>query len=393
MKISKIFSSSIFIAFLSFAFLNTIHAEQCIPRGSIKIKDSSGKSYDADVDSMGKIKIYRYKDAGDFSDGNGNTLYGSIDSYLGKFQASNQYVTVSGSIDTTCPKTPPTISGPCPIPNPNPNNIDFQESLNKFNQCLKDYYGYDPVTQTWGPTKTEQLSSVELVNYKKKVQEAGDALCAKTLPFTKYYAVTKKCICVANYVDFNGSCVTTNAYQCFQRSGPNAKFENENCGCQSGYFLDQSDKCTLGIKPTLKITADIKRYVDFGNTCTNSTAFSKTELDTCLSYSNSRKKYDLVIVNSVNLPATTTDRIVQSTQSKEVIFSRSLKIGMSGDDVKQLQILLQKLSYLPSTQTPSTYFGTITSKALIKFQRDNNIQPADGSFGSVTQTKLISLTK
>ena len=65
---------------------------------------------------------------------------------------------------------------------------------------------------------------------------------------------------------------------------------------------------------------------------------------------------------------------------------------MYGDDVKQLQILLQKLNYLPSTQVPSTYFGSITNNALIKFQRDNKIQPATGSFGPATQAKLISLT-
>lgn len=74
-------------------------------------------------------------------------------------------------------------------------------------------------------------------------------------------------------------------------------------------------------------------------------------------------------------------------------FTRTLKKGMSGDDVKQLQILLQKLNYLPSTQVPSIYFGNITAGALIKFQKDNKIQPATGSFGPVTQVKLLSLTK
>lgn len=77
----------------------------------------------------------------------------------------------------------------------------------------------------------------------------------------------------------------------------------------------------------------------------------------------------------------------------KVSFSRNLKKGISGDDVKQLQMLLQKLNYLPNDHSPSKYFGVITNSALIKFQKDNKIQPASGLFGPTTQAKLISLTK
>lgn len=77
----------------------------------------------------------------------------------------------------------------------------------------------------------------------------------------------------------------------------------------------------------------------------------------------------------------------------EVFFTRTLKKGMSGNDVKQLQILLQKLNYLPITQVPSTYFGNITSNALVKFQKDNKIQPAVGLFGPTTQKIFIQKLK
>jgi hypothetical protein len=72
-------------------------------------------------------------------------------------------------------------------------------------------------------------------------------------------------------------------------------------------------------------------------------------------------------------------------------FTRTLKKGMRGDDVKQLQVLLQKLNYLPSTQVPSVYFGPVTSNAVVRFQRDNKIQPVSGSFGPATQSKIFSL--
>ncbi len=91
------------------------------------------------------------------------------------------------------------------------------------------------------------------------------------------------------------------------------------------------------------------------------------------------------VTNNIN------QNIAKSPSASIKVFTRTLKRGMSGNDVKQLQIFLQKLNYLPSTQVPSTYFGTITSNALIRFQKDNKIQPAAGLFGPATQAKLLSL--
>lgn len=76
-----------------------------------------------------------------------------------------------------------------------------------------------------------------------------------------------------------------------------------------------------------------------------------------------------------------------------VIFTRTLKKGMSGNDVKQLQVFLQKLNYLPANFVPSVYFGDVTNNALIKFQKDNKIQPASGLFGALTQKKILLISK
>lgn len=94
-----------------------------------------------------------------------------------------------------------------------------------------------------------------------------------------------------------------------------------------------------------------------------------------------------LVVQSITR-ATSTVSISTST-----IFNRTLKKGMTGDDVKQLQIFLQKLNYLPVNFTPSSYFGNVTNVALIKFQKENSIQPSTGTFGSLTQRKLLSLVK
>lgn len=106
---------------------------------------------------------------------------------------------------------------------------------------------------------------------------------------------------------------------------------------------------------------------------------------------------DLKTLGSVQLivPGTKEYKEITNTPSEIVnpIFTRSLKMGMSGKDVKQLQTLLKKLNYLSSNHIITNYFGPITNNAVIKFQKDNNINPALGFFGPITQAKIVSLTK
>ena len=72
---------------------------------------------------------------------------------------------------------------------------------------------------------------------------------------------------------------------------------------------------------------------------------------------------------------------------------RTLKQGMQGDDVKQLQIYLNTHNYpLATTGTGSlnhetTYFGNLTKQAVIKFQLANNLTP-DGIVGPFTRGKM-----
>ncbi len=79
--------------------------------------------------------------------------------------------------------------------------------------------------------------------------------------------------------------------------------------------------------------------------------------------------------NSQNLPAN--------------IFYRDLKIGMSGEDVKQLQIFLQSAGHLNlGTLAPTTYFGPLTKQALISYQQAQGIAPAEGYFGAITRDRV-----
>jgi peptidoglycan hydrolase-like protein with peptidoglycan-binding domain len=56
------------------------------------------------------------------------------------------------------------------------------------------------------------------------------------------------------------------------------------------------------------------------------------------------------------------------TQTNELIYTRLLKYGRRGDDVKQLQEALIKLGYSVGGYGADGDFGAATEKAVIKFQ-------------------------
>jgi hypothetical protein len=83
----------------------------------------------------------------------------------------------------------------------------------------------------------------------------------------------------------------------------------------------------------------------------------------------------------------TTTQTTSATQNSTVqtTLSRRLSLGSSGPDVSLLQTLLTKHGYTtPITGT----FDETTRLSLSKFQKDNNILPAEGSMGAVTAKRL-----
>jgi uncharacterized protein (TIGR02145 family) len=74
---------------------------------------------------------------------------------------------------------------------------------------------------------------------------------------------------------------------------------------------------------------------------------------------------------------------------------RDLRLNSQGNDVKTLQTILNIMGYtvslsgFGSPNNESTYFGEKTKQALIKFQLENGVTPAEGYFGSKTRDILI----
>lgn len=70
------------------------------------------------------------------------------------------------------------------------------------------------------------------------------------------------------------------------------------------------------------------------------------------------------------------------------LFSQSLSRGMENPDVQALQEFLisqSSLSFWPSSQEATRFFGTITQKSLARYQTNVGISPALGYFGPITR--------
>ena len=78
-----------------------------------------------------------------------------------------------------------------------------------------------------------------------------------------------------------------------------------------------------------------------------------------------------------------------AADTSSAALSRTLKNGMSGDDVYTLQNLLASFGYFYAT--PTGYFGDLTEAALMAFQTDYGLA-ADGLAGPITQNCLLQGT-
>ncbi|MDB5260447.1 MAG: hypothetical protein JWN37_678 [Candidatus Nomurabacteria bacterium] len=111
---------------------------------------------------------------------------------------------------------------------------------------------------------------------------------------------------------------------------------------------------------------------------------SNTSLVTQAGSTTPRVKVDIPTTN----PATSTS---------SVSLSKDLSLGLSTDEVMELQKYLNNHGYIIAISGPGSlgketrYFGPATQKAVIKFQKANNINPAAGYVGAITRGKIALL--
>jgi peptidoglycan hydrolase-like protein with peptidoglycan-binding domain len=79
-----------------------------------------------------------------------------------------------------------------------------------------------------------------------------------------------------------------------------------------------------------------------------------------------------------------------TAHAASTVFSRVLRVGVRGNDVKTLQTWLDDLGYkLPVTG----YFGSMTKAAVKKFQQTHRLRPASGTVGARTAASLSAAVK
>lgn len=78
------------------------------------------------------------------------------------------------------------------------------------------------------------------------------------------------------------------------------------------------------------------------------------------------------------------------------LLKRDLFFGVSGDDVRALQAVLNDKGFLVASYGPgsfgneSSYFGSATRAAVSRYQKANGINPILGYFGPITRQHLIN---
>jgi len=107
---------------------------------------------------------------------------------------------------------------------------------------------------------------------------------------------------------------------------------------------------------------------------------SKTELENIKAFEE--KSFKINFPKNISL-------IVTPTTTPLYNFTRDLKVGSKGEDVKKLQEFLKGEGLLD--QEPKGYFDNFTKNALIQYQKRIGISPASGYFGIKTRNYINSI--
>lgn len=90
----------------------------------------------------------------------------------------------------------------------------------------------------------------------------------------------------------------------------------------------------------------------------------------------------------------------QEVQASNIfIFNKNLSVGVTSNDVKELQKFLNNKGFAVAESGPgslgreTSFFGLATRNALIKFQKSNKITPASGYFGLLSRGKINRILK
>ena len=82
---------------------------------------------------------------------------------------------------------------------------------------------------------------------------------------------------------------------------------------------------------------------------------------------------------------------MSSGSSAKCVFTKSLTMGMKGDDVTCLQNYLKGTGHFTYSGGATGFFGGVTKSAVAAWQSANGVSPAVGYFGPLSQAKYSSM--
>ncbi|MDO8522868.1 MAG: peptidoglycan-binding protein, partial [bacterium] len=91
------------------------------------------------------------------------------------------------------------------------------------------------------------------------------------------------------------------------------------------------------------------------------------------------------------LSSSSTTSSSSSSSSAGCSFSRSLTVGLRGDDVTCLQNYLTSTGHFNYSGGSTGYFGEITRAAVAAWQAANSVFPPAGYFGAISRAKYASM--
>lgn len=263
------------------------------------------------------------------------------------------------------------------------------DSCISYNSYCQDTLGYGSKYNSL-TDKCECMSGYEYDGstciYKKKT----------TCPTNSYLGTDDKCYCNAGYIVSGSSCVLTttdnNNQACAKKYGLNSVWDGTknaagllNCSCQIGYNWNSATTACIITTNTKPVSTNCK-LDDLSSCDTNSLIALMEQL---LSGQT---------ITTTNDTSTSASYVGIPTGFQ---FATNLRQGVTSNDVKYLQILLNNdpETSIGNKGSETNYFGLNTQIAVIKFQKKYSSEVLDpygisnstGFFGSASRAKANTL--